>query len=164
MGSRALLKETFVILAAAVIVALVANYLSPRGIDHFGRWDPSQGPASVRSEPGGGGMFGVIADAEAAKTIFDRHEAIFVDARPAEIYAKGHIKGAVSLPADGFAERIPLFREIYPLTTPVVAYCSGEHCTDSHRLAQLFFLEGYENIRIFTGGYPAWVERGYPSG
>lgn len=35
-----------------------------------------------------------------AKTAFDAKTAVFVDARPAESYAAGHIPGALSIPAE----------------------------------------------------------------
>ena len=44
----------------------------------------------------------------------------------------------------------------------IVLYCTGSACTDSHDLAQRLFALGLPNLRIYTGGYPAWARHGRP--
>ena len=47
--------------------------------------------------------------------------------------------------------------------TPIVTYCSGGDCTLSLDLGDfLFYKLGYENVFIFEGGYPHWIEKNLP--
>ena len=43
---------------------------------------------------------------------------------------------------------------------PVVLYCSGGDCEDSHMLAQTLFGAGFENLLVYRDGFPDWVKRG----
>ena len=158
-----ILKEISAILGVSVLVAFTVNFLSPSGISWFGNWDPSSGIISAKPKGYEENSLSEITDVETAKKIFNQNEAIFVDARAFEAYTSGHIKGAESLPVGQFDEKIDIFRDGSAASTPIVTYCSGRTCDDSHKLAQLLFMEGFHNIRILIDGYPAWEERGYPS-
>ena len=85
-----------------------------------------------------------------------KQNVVFVDARSREFFEEGHIKAAVSLSTQDFDSSIVKFIQIYPDSTPLVLYCSGRECSDSHDLADLLYRKGYFNIRIFSDGYPAW--------
>jgi rhodanese-related sulfurtransferase len=85
-----------------------------------------------------------------------------VDARTKEAYQDGRIKGAVSLPFYEFDDLIEGFTTKFPAFSKMVTYCSGRECEDSHELAQLLIDEGYEDVRVFIDGYPAWEKNGYP--
>ena len=43
---------------------------------------------------------------------------------------------------------------------PVVLYCSGGDCEDSHMLAQKLFGAGFNNLLVYRNGWPDWVRRG----
>jgi len=45
---------------------------------------------------------------------------------------------------------------------PIVIYCSGGDCRDSHLLAAKLLEQGYFHLLIFREGYPAWVAQGHP--
>ena len=128
----------------------------------MGKWDSSSGIITAGVTGNEEEFWGRIDDVQIAKKIFDSGEAVFVDARNFEAYASGHIKGAVSLPIGQFGEKIDAFRDRYATVAPIVVYCSGRTCYDSHKLAQRLFMEGYADIRIFIDGYPAWMQKGYP--
>ena len=91
-----------------------------------------------------------------------KQKILFVDARSEDDFKEGHIKGAVSLSVQTFDDKIEKFRKCYPDTIPLVLYCSGRECSDSHDLADMFYRKGYFNIRIFVDGYPAWEAAGLP--
>ena len=42
---------------------------------------------------------------------------------------------------------------------PVVLYCSGGDCEDSHMLAQKLFGAGFNNLLVYRDGWPDWVKR-----
>jgi rhodanese-related sulfurtransferase len=89
----------------------------------------------------------------------------FLDARRTSVYAEGHIAGARSLPIwestvdDGIKR---LFDEGTDVNAPLVVYCSGGDCEDSHMLAQKLHGYGFNNALVYTGGFPDWEKRGLP--
>lgn len=93
--------------------------------------------------------------------------ALFVDARRTALWAQGHIRGAkvISVWEDGLAEKVEQLAMFTPdLKRPVVLYCTGGDCHDSHLLGQKLWLAGFRNLRIYTGGYPDWEARRGPIG
>jgi rhodanese-related sulfurtransferase len=159
---RNLFKEVMTLFAISIVIAFAVNYFSPKGIALTGQWDSAAGVVTAKSKEFDG-FFIPIPDAVAAKEIFDSGHALFVDARSRDIYEEGHIRGAASLPVGQFSEAIEPFKTTYPTSTPIVTYCSVQECNDSHKLAQLLFMEGYTDISIFIDGYPGWKAEGYPS-
>ncbi len=156
-------KEILILLGVSIATALAVNYLSPKGIAVFGNWDTTAGVVSARPKGYQDALFEEISDAESAKAISDQGDAVFIDARSEVSFLQGHITGAVSLPVGQFSEKIQMLLNTYEPSTPMITYCSGRTCDDSHKLAQLLATVGYLNVRIFIDGYPAWEESGYPS-
>ena len=163
MPYKDIAKELIILLGFAVIAAFTVNYFSPNGIALFGQWDTSQGviTAKPKNDPVVGDFF-EIKNATAAKEIYDTGKAVFVDARSFEVFINGHIKNAVSIPANQVFEFIDHFKTKHPSNTPVVTYCSGRECNDSHKLAQYLMGVGYENVKVFIDGYHEWERKGYP--
>ena len=93
---------------------------------------------------------------------------LFLDARRTRDFAQGHVAGARSLPvweSEVVKERVEaLVAEGRDGSLPVVLYCSGGDCEDSHMLAQTLFGAGFENLLVYRDGYPDWVGRGGPVG
>ena len=89
----------------------------------------------------------------------------FLDARRTSVYVQGHVAGARSLPIwestvdDGIKR---LFDEGTDVNAPLVVYCSGGDCEDSHMLAQKLHGYGFNNALVYTGGFPDWEKRGLP--
>ncbi|MFN2441548.1 MAG: rhodanese-like domain-containing protein [Thermoanaerobaculia bacterium] len=91
--------------------------------------------------------------------------ATFIDARRSQAYEQGHIAGSLSLPVweSDIDERIAAFYSAgYDPEAPLVIYCSGGECEDSHMLAQKLWGIGYNNIRIYPAGWPEWSGKGLP--
>jgi len=163
MPIKNLITGLVILSVLSLASAFGLNYLSPKGIALFGQWDPSKGAIHAKSKQDNPSVFELeIKNIQTAKQIFDRQEAIFVDARVYEDYADGHIPGAVSMPVNLFEEKIPEFLQTYELGQKIVTYCSGRECEDSHQLAMLLMNAGYTNVRIFIDGFPGWEEEGYP--
>jgi rhodanese-related sulfurtransferase len=156
-------KEILILLGVSIAIALLVNALSPSGIAVFGNWDTTAGVLSAKPKGYQDTLFEEISDVASAKVIFDRGDAIFIDARSEESFLMGHIAGAASLPIGKFAEKMPMLLDRYEPSTLMITYCSGRTCDDSHKLAQLLATIGYLNVRIFIDGYPAWEEKGFPS-
>lgn len=159
---KRVIKEVIILSALAVTTAFGVNYFSPNGIALMGEWDPDRGAISARAKQDAVLHELEITDPEIAKKIYDGGTAVFVDARAADYYYEGHIKGAVSLPLGSVNDVIDTFKKNVPPRSYIITYCSGRECDDSHQLAQYLLENGYENVSVFIDGYPGWVERGYP--
>ena len=72
--------------------------MSPSGIPLFGQWDISKGVARADKNNPYDNSIIEIDSVSAAKKIYDIGKALFVDARSADSYAEGHVKGAISFP------------------------------------------------------------------
>jgi len=93
-------------------------------------------------------------------------KALFLDARRSADFADGHVAGAWCAPvweAD-VDTQITIFEATTKPATqdPLVLYCSGGDCEDSHMLAGKLLKLGYRNLLIYRGGFPDWVEQGRP--
>jgi rhodanese-related sulfurtransferase len=90
----------------------------------------------------------------------------FLDARRGSEFAEGHIAGAWSTPVweSDLDDRLLSFKAARRPGSedPIVIYCSGGDCRDSHLLAEKLLGEGYFHLLIFHDGYPAWVAQGRP--
>ena len=159
---KKLAKEIALLLGLSVGMALTVNFLSPVGIALVGQWDISKGVITADTK------YDIIMDdleiddVKIARKIYDSGTALFVDARMRENYEDGHIPGAVSLPVGQFDENIEVFKKRYSPDQPIITYCSGRACEDSHKLAQLLLGSGFVNVRVFIGGFPGWETEGYP--
>ena len=162
MVIRKSIKEIIILVSVSVALALVVNTLSPRGIALVGQWDITKGVITANPAGDAAGQKKEIDSVARAKTLFDKGDVLFVDARSQNQYGNGHIPGAVSLPVGQFEERIESFVNRYPPEQPIVTYCSGRTCEDSHDLAQLLSDLGFTNVRIFIDGFPGWEAEGYP--
>lgn len=98
---------------------------------------------------------------EQARDIFNRGDALFVDARHSYEFGLGHIKGAISVPMQEFNEHHPIL-EIIPKDKPLVVYCDGEDCNSSKELAGKLIAAGYKDVKVFFGGWTAWIANNQP--
>ena len=159
---KKIVKEITILLAVAIGIALTVNFFSPVGIALVGRWDTSEGVITANAKNDVVMDELEIDDAKTARQIYDSGAALFVDARSRENYEDGHIPGAVSLPVGQFDEQIDSFLSKHAPEQPIVTYCSGRSCEDSHNLAQILLESGFVNVRVFIDGLPGWEAEGYP--
>jgi len=155
-------REIGTILLVTLLLAVLGNSLSPRGIALVGDWDTRLVVVSARAKDDVVHRELEIKNLQTAKAIFDQGDHLFVDARREADYQAGHIQGAVSLPVHRFEEHIGDFWETHPMETKLVIYCSGRLCEDSHHLAQLLLESGFQTVRVLTDGFDPWMDAGYP--
>ncbi|MEP7133035.1 MAG: rhodanese-like domain-containing protein [Acidobacteriota bacterium] len=100
---------------------------------------------------------------EEAVRLFEA-KAIFFDARRTAAYREGHVRGARSLPVwEDIDEKLKsLVAEGRDPSAPVVVYCSGGDCEDSHLLGQKLYLAGFDTVRVYRDGFPDWESRRLP--
>jgi rhodanese-related sulfurtransferase len=96
---------------------------------------------------------------------WDTHEAmqrpdpgfVLVDARGPELYARGHVPGAVNIP---HRKIIGSRMAMYPRSTLFVTYCAGPHCNGAARAAARLARLGFP-VKLMTGGITGWVDEGF---
>ena len=92
--------------------------------------------------------------------------ALFLDARRTSVYEAGHIPGARSFSvweADIDDKVNALFGERsdpVAQNQPIVIYCSGGACEDSHMLAQKLWGIQFNNVYVYKDGFPDWQDHG----
>ena len=134
---------------------------------------PSPGTSSDNSAAGASAAAGVASHpdrpfveitSEQARTLFDRG-AIFIDARRSAAYRGGHVRGARSISvweSDADEKVKAFYDEGHDAAAPIVVYCSGGDCEDSHELAQKLWGVTFDNVCVYRDGYPDWEKRGWP--
>lgn len=91
---------------------------------------------------------------------------LFLDARRTSVYEAGHIAGAhpYSVWESDVDDKVnKLFEERgdpAEQNKPIVIYCSGGACEDSHMLAQKLWGIQFNNVYVYKDGFPDWQKRG----
>ena len=103
-----------------------------------------------------------ISIQELKKMMDDGTAVTIIDVQPKDVYAEGHIKGAISLP---WKSEIAL-EDVWSLSQEqlIVTYCDcGPGEADSSSVASQLFQMGYENIKVLKDpSIKAWKDAGYP--
>ena len=92
--------------------------------------------------------------------------ALFLDARRTSVYEQGHIASArpYSVWESDIDEKVnKLFAERgdeRQQAQPIVVYCAGGECEDSHMLAQKLWGIQFNNVYVYKDGFPDWQKRG----
>jgi rhodanese-related sulfurtransferase len=98
--------------------------------------------------------------------VLHKNGALFLDARRTAVFEEGHIAGARSVSVwesdvddkvnNLYAERSDPTQQ----NLPIVIYCSGGACEDSHMLAQKLWGIQFNNVYVYKDGFPDWQKRG----
>jgi rhodanese-related sulfurtransferase len=182
-------RQASAVVVAAVFCAVVSNAIggATRRLPWIGRYPnalkvpPAPAPAPTPVAPAPVGSSAAPVPARDYPPHPDRpwvdltgEEAVelhkrgvpFLDARRTAVYEAGHIAGARSFPiweASVVEAAIKgLFDQGYDVDGPLVIYCSGGDCEDSHMLAEKLHGFGFNNALVYTGGFPDWEKRAMP--
>jgi len=98
------------------------------------------------------------------RTVVESKSALILDARSSVFFQQGHVPGALNLARDNFAAD---YRRLSPTLKsmtdkPIIVYCSGGYCHDSKMVAGALMTLGFEDIRVFTGGWDEWSAANLP--
>jgi rhodanese-related sulfurtransferase len=97
--------------------------------------------------------------------LHERGDVPFLDARRTSVYREGHIAGArpFSIWESDVDDKVKtFFNEGHDTSQPIVVYCSGGECEDSHMLATKLHMAGFDNALVYKDGFPDWQKRGLP--
>jgi rhodanese-related sulfurtransferase len=183
------LGRVVALVAAAILCAAVSNRAGPRErrLDWVGRYPdalhvpPMPSPTAAVSKPAAADEAQPAAAGAAdhpphpdrawvdiggdEATRLHARGVPFLDARRTAAYVAGHVAGARSFPiwessVDAAIQR--LFEEGRGVDAPLVVYCSGGDCEDSHMLAERLHQFGFDNALVYKDGFPDWTRRGLP--
>lgn len=141
------------LLGLTLVLSLAYNAVNPRGISWGTRVSLAQQEAKD---------FPSVSLAEVYK-IYQQPGVVLLDARAAVEYNYGHIAGALNLPLEEFDKIYPVLAPKLTAKKEIIVYCSGAGCGQSTHVAQKLKEKGYKNVKVFTGGWPAWLQAGYPT-
>lgn len=82
---------------------------------------------------------------------------VLLDVRSPEMFAKGHVPGAVNLP---HGKIVAGQMASYTRDTLFVAYCAGPHCNGAARAALRLAQLGFA-VKIMAGGITGWLDEGF---
>jgi rhodanese-related sulfurtransferase len=86
--------------------------------------------------------------------------AIWVDARPDEEFARDHVPGAIALNEDQWNKSLPQFLAAWSPGKKVVVYCSAESCDLAREVAERLRKEAQiADVFVLEGGWEAWLKK-----
>jgi rhodanese-related sulfurtransferase len=96
------------------------------------------------------------ADVHAAMAT-DEPGFVLLDVRTHELYDRGHLPGALSLP---HGKIIASKMQAWPGETLFVVYCAGPHCNGAARAALRLARLG-RPVKLMAGGITGWLDEGF---
>ncbi len=99
-----------------------------------------------------------ITVAEAAARI-DDPAVVFVDARDADAFALGHIRGAILIPEPELPSRMASLHK----DAEIIIYCECWAEEIAAREALILLDNGFTDVKALQGGWRAWLDGGYPT-
>lgn len=179
--TRSVLLEGGLVLAMGGLLALTANFLSPRGLSLTREYFPLR--AQTNTPPSktnardvadlAAGHFKAlglqVADHHQAARLFrdprrDQELIVFVDARDEQHYAAGHVPGAYLFDHYRPETYLPALLPVCLTAETIVIYCTGGNCEDSEFAALTLRDAGVptDKILIYPGGIAEWQGKGLP--
>ena len=144
--------ETLGIFAVGCVLAAIVNAMRLDGL----RWDGTGIHALDLEREAEQPIPGVdrIEDLSTVLSAFNNGDATFVDARDAEDYARGHVAGAVLLPASELGPRLTerAFSHLPP-DLPVIVYGQAPGCPVASRACRFLKEAGFVELRLFVPGW-----------
>lgn len=148
------------ILALGALVGLAFNILRPGRLPLVADWSvKAQLAATTTTDTGES----IVISLEDAQMLYFAQDAVFLDARSASLFQKGHIEGARNLPWEDFESR---FQEVLSDVSPnsnIITYCDGESCSLSKELAVVLLAKGYSHVRVLLNGWTGWLQASLPA-
>jgi rhodanese-related sulfurtransferase len=184
-GIKDVLFECAVVAICGALIGLGANAVSPRGLKLGRNYFPPPAPETQQSSmpsqsvPNTGSTnaaalqpaphgFSLVESNYVAEA-FDSPERalnllIFVDARDAAHYQRGHIPGAYLLDYYRPEAHLPTVLPAAFVADRIIVYCNGGDCEDSQLAASLLRDSGVprEKLHLYTGGFMEWSTNGLP--
>jgi rhodanese-related sulfurtransferase/uncharacterized membrane protein YphA (DoxX/SURF4 family) len=147
--------QTLAIPILAALLGLLVNHARSDSIPLLGDWSPE---ARVTLKFGKN----ILIPLDEARSKFMSGTAVFVDARPPDLYQEGHIQGALNLPLSDFDQLADKVVLDFPEDSFFVVYCDGEDCALAAEVALKLKEIGFENVRVLHDGWNVWRKHQLP--
>ncbi len=85
--------------------------------------------------------------------------ALWVDARPADIFTQGHVPGALHLDLAGWDAGFPAFLDGWKPGQKVLVYCGASSCHLAEEVAARLRNIGIDPVYVLKGGWEGWLSR-----
>jgi len=153
-----MLWRTALLWLLGALLGITANLIGPEPIPWIRGGDGGDAPPEA-----GGGVDGDLS-LHAMRIFSETGLAYIVDARRREDFCLGHIPNAFSLDVRQFQQRFAEFRESWLNSgrLPIIVYCTGGECEDSHNLIEELKIQGITRTMIYAGGWEQWSTAGMP--
>ena len=86
-----------------------------------------------------------------------KQDFVLLDVRSPEMFAKGHVPGAINLPRGKITGRR---LADWPQATTFVVYCAGPHCNGANKAA-VRLAELSRPVKMMIGGVTGWLDEGF---
>lgn len=108
---------------------------------------------------------GDYIDTAAVKARMAAGTSLFVDARNADEFVAGHLRGAINLAVGDFAgdkmmatdQKINMMLDRY---REVIVYCGGGACDASMLVAKELQARGFSKLKVYKDGFTGWQKEG----
>lgn len=161
------------------LLALAANFLSPRGLQLTRNYFPPATPVATEASPSVTAnapassravthSFPLVTRAEVEALLDDPGYAagtlLLLDARNDAQYRAGHIPGALQFDHYRAEQHLGAVIPASLAATRIVVYCGGGTCEDSEFAARLLRDAGIpaDRLFIYAGGMAEWQAAGLP--
>jgi rhodanese-related sulfurtransferase len=160
---RSIITQALVIIALAAVIGVLSNALRA---DHV-PWIAQKRdittvqvppPDSAKVVPGS--PYPILIKTEQVE-MHRGKDAVVIDARLPELYAQGHIPGAVNIPFENLDSYQRALDAVSKDTT-VIIYCDGGDCELSYDLAEYMIQHGYQKVFEYEGGWADWTSAKLP--
>ena len=142
-----------IILSASAVVAVVANSMHPRRIPWVRDWSHQvEAKAAEQKIP--------VIPLSVAREKLSSGSAVFVDARSASEFAKGHIPGAISIPFEHLGDDYATIDDLIGSGRELVVYCKNRDCDDALLFVSELQKMGCNKAVLYIDGFDAWKRFG----
>lgn len=149
LARNPIVRESLIVLAGVLAISFIFNFSREDGIPLIAGAEDFR--VQTKAE---------FASIEDAYRLFEDGRAIFIDAGAPEVYALGHIEGAIDAP--------PGSPELAGLTwlaeadTYVICYTAAKSQRQAGVVADKLMEMGCKSVFVLLGGFEAWDEQGFP--
>ena len=185
-GVRSVLWEAILVLLAGLAFAILANQLSPRGLNLTRNYFPMAAgtnltivrdvAAAVTNQPPSAHLQAELSAAGLQLAVSNQVIAwfadprrltghiVFIDARNEADYRQGHVPGAWLFDPYQPEKYFPAVMPAVQAAEIIVVYCHGGDCDDSLSAATLLKQVGVsaEKMYVYGGGFGEWLILGQP--
>lgn len=79
--------------------------------------------------------------------------AVVIDARSPEDFARGHVRGAINVPAGQMEAFVAQIQQNVTSDEFIIIYCASSSCGSGDMVCEYLAAQGYTNMRVYKPGW-----------